>query len=465
MDELERGLPSSDEAEKIILGAILIDNATITQTLGQIQADDFYSPTHKRIFAAMLTLFEEQKPIQPVLIGEELKRHDGLESIGGVSTIMSLMHGVPMGLELDDYIKLIKDTSCLRTLVRQCNSIISHALSLQDPLDDVLETAEAKLYSVREGTSGSEVIELSNEVGQSIVDAKERAASGSAMIGIPSGFVSVDNRLQGFRNGHQIIVAARPSVGKTALAVRIGYHTAVKHNIPTLLVELEMSREEIADRIICAEANIDSYLLRAGHLSESQWQDAEAIRQRLSDGSPFYIMDSPDTTVRSIRSEIRRLNTELTKRGREKIGLVIIDHIGLVSNEAEKKGRNREGEVSEISRNLKKMAKSFKIPILTLSQLNRQSEGRADHRPYLSDLRESGAIEQDADVVVLLYREDQYQTDPTVHNNMAEVIIAKNRNGPTGTVKLHFERKSARFADLAHVNDVEYVTDNQGVLL
>lgn len=448
---LERPLPSSDDSERVILGAILLDNSLISQAIEHLRPEDFYSPFNRKVFEAMITLFDCSSSIDPVLIGEELKKSSSLESIGGVSAITSLTYGLPHLTAIREYISVVRDHSMTRKLVRACNSICSRALAGEEDATDLIDQAQQAIYEIRSGTNSVLVTMASEGVARSIAAAKLRRETGSTIIGVPSGLSALDTMLQGFRSGQHIIIAARPSVGKTALANRIAYHIAVREAVPVFLFEMEMSKEEISDRMICAEADIDGYLLRSGFLSSAQWDAAEEVRMQLEKGFPYIISDSPFVTTRTIRNELRRINAPLIKGGGKGVGVVVVDHIGLMQNSTEKKGRNREGEVSEISRELKRIAREFDCVVITLCQMNRQVESRSDHRPVMSDLRESGAIEQDADVVMMIYREDMYQPDTSQHTGIAELIITKNRNGPTGSVKLHFARKTAKFSDLSQI--------------
>jgi replicative DNA helicase len=461
---LEKPLPNSEESERMILGSVLLNNDLIAEAVGGLKPEDFYSPLNRKIFTAMTALFDASKRVDPILILEEMKKVGETESFGGIATIANLTFGLPRFAGIEDYIKLVKDNSDIRKLIRECGEISSAALVNDREVDNVLEEAETRIYNIRSETNAIASVPGAPGIGEALQAARDRKASGNAMVGVPSGFDAIDSFLQGFRPGQQIIVAARPSVGKTALAVKMLYHTTAREYVPAVLFSLEMAKEEIYDRIICAECDIDSYALRAGHLKREEWDAAEKVQQTLHAAPPFFINDSPFITTRTIRTELRRINAQLRKTGRQ-VGIIFVDHIGLVRNESEKRGRNREGEVSEISRNLKQIAREFGLAVVTLSQLNRQAENRSDHRPTLSDLRESGAIEQDADVVMLIYRGDLYQKEPSLYDNLAEVIIAKNRNGPTGLSKLHFTRRSARFVDLAHVVDNPEPTHDTGDIL
>lgn len=447
---LEKPLPSSEESERAILGAILLDNAQMSEAVEFLKVEDFYFPLHRRVFGAMAALFIASKPIDPILIGEELKKEGSLDSIGGTTVITNLTFGLPHFANITQYITTVKSKATLRSLVRACNQITNDALSEEYEGEEALELAETTIYALRDRGSVVSAVRMETETVQSIERARKRAESGTTVIGLPSGFTDLDMKLQGFRPTQYVILAARPRIGKTAKVGRILYHAARSADAPSLLFSLEMSKAEISDRVICAEGNIDSYSFRSGYLTDTEWARAEDVRLHLTESAGFYINDSPIITTTTIRAELRRVNNVLRKQGK-KIEIFAVDHIGLVRNATDKRGRNREGEVSDISKDLKAIAKEFNCVCLGLSQLNRQPENRADHRPMMSDLRESGSLEQDADVVLLMYREDVYQSDPSLYSNVAEVIIGKNRDGPEATVKLYFTRKSARFSNLTDV--------------
>jgi replicative DNA helicase len=446
---LERSLPNCEEAERVTLGSVLVDNSLITQLIGVLNPGDYYSPLNRRVYAAMVSLFDQSKPIDPILIIAEMKKDGSVDAFGGVSVIANLTLGLPHITSLDEYAKLIKSNSELRTLIRECNAISSEALEGDRDASELIEEAEQRIYKIRSGTSAISATTMAAEVGESIDRARLRASDPSVIDGIPTGLVEVDKRLKGFRPSQHIVLAARPSAGKTAITLRILYNAAVVYDNPALLFSLEMSKEEIADRIVCAEANIDTYAFRDGRLTEAEWRAVREVKERL-DEAPLFINDSPFVTTRTIRIELRRVNAMLLKKGKQ-ISLFATDHIGLLRNEENIRGRSREQEVADHSRNLKLIAREFDCTALTPTQMNRQVENRAGHEPVLSDLRDSGAIEQDADVVAFIHREDMYQQDTSAHTNIAKFIIAKNRNGPTGVAKLYFARKSTRFSDLSMI--------------
>lgn len=445
---INKPLPSSDESEKVVLGTILLENGLIAEAVQQLKVEDFYSPTHRRVFAAMIRLFDLQKPIDPILLGEELKREGALDAIGGITVITNLTFGIPSSDDISEYLRIIREKSSLRQLIRECASISAAALAETEDASVVLEEAESRIYQlVDRGTAiTSELIQ--GPVRDSIDSARRRGDTNSVLIGLSTGLRDLDNKLQGYRPGQYIVTAGRPGIGKTSLAVGKLYNVTTAEKVPGIIFSLEMSKEEIADRVVCSEGSIDSFIYRAGRLTADEWIRAEQVRQNLTEEAGFYINDNPTLTTRTIRAELRRLNARLRPQNK-RIGYVVVDHVGLMRNEIEKRGRSREGEVSEISKTLKAIAREFDCVVNALSQLNRGPESRSDHRPTTSDLRESGSLEQDADVVELLFREDNYIQDTSAHTNVAEIIIGKNRNGPTGVVKVHFAKKSTKFSNLS----------------
>lgn len=441
----DKPLPSSEDSERVILGAILLDNELISSVASELEVEDFYSPLNRRVFAAMIVLLNSSKKIDPITIGEELKKEGSIESFGGAAELLKLMHGIPHLPNVDEYITIVRDKSTLRKLVRACGAIQSNALAEEDQVSQILEAAETAVYHVTDPVSQIISVPASLAVDTSIEQARARARAGTSVVGIPTGFTDLDVKLQGLKNQY-IVMAARPSMGKTSLLTQALYKASTRSDVATILFSIEMAKEEISDRIICAEAGIDTYSFRAGHLSAEEWSAAESIRDqmRLSD---FYINDKPAISTRHIRAEVRRVNSLLKRKGK-KLKIIGVDHVGLVKNSEDIRGRAREREVSVISQELKEIGREYDCAVIALSQLNRQSETRSgDHRPLMSDLRESGSLEQDADIVLLLYRPDYYQRDATLFTNMAEVIIAKNRNGPLGSVQLHFTRKTTGFSN------------------
>lgn len=442
---LERPLPSSEESERAILGAILLDNGLITQAVEFLKPEDFYSPLHRRIFAAMVSLFDASQAIDPILIGEELKKDGSVESIGGIAAITNLTYGLPHFTDVKDYIRVVKEKSTLRSLIRACNQITSEALEEEEPAQIVLDRAEQAIFNLAEQKEREGFVHfqpVAERVFEKIQEFAKRETH--ALTGLATGFRDLDLITSGLQPSDLIIIAARPSMGKTALVLNIAQRAAVNEKAVVAIFSLEMSKEQLAMRMLSAQASIDARMLRTGSLSTKDWARlAEGIGV-LADTN-LHIDDTPGISVLEMRAKLRRLVVE-----QKKLDLVIIDYLQLMGGGM---GRieNRQQEVSKISRDLKALAKEFNVPVIALSQLSRAPEARNPPKPMMSDLRESGSIEQDADVVAFIYRADYYSKDvdaiPEEEKNIAELIIAKQRNGPTDTIKLVFLKQFTRFED------------------
>ena len=439
---LEKPLPSSDESEKVILGAILLDNSVIDQVAESLSPEDFYSPFNRRVYQAMLQLYElPDRKLDPITIGEELKKIGSLESIGGVTAIVNLTFGIPHFTNVLDYIKVVKDKSIVRQLIRECNQITNEALSEETDTEVLLEKVETKIFALRETTSSNGFYRASELADSSVHHAQSIGQSGNVLTGLSTGFIDVDSATLGLQKTDLIIVAGRPSMGKTALGLSIAQNASIRGDALVVIFSLEMSKEQLIDRMICSEARIDSALYRVGMLSSDKWDRVEEARQNINHARIF-IDDTPGISPAYIRPRLRRL-----KKEQGQIDLVLVDYIQLMEDSA-RRYESRQQEVTKISRNLKGIAKEFNVPLIAISQLNRQPEGRSNHKPIMSDLRESGAIEQDADVVSFVYRDDYYNENSDVPGT-AEFIIAKQRNGPTGSKMLSFDKPSTRFDNLS----------------
>lgn len=443
---LERPLPSSEESERAILGAILLDNGLITQAVENLKAEDFYSPLHRRIYGAMVSLFDASQRIDPILISEELKKDGSVESIGGVAAITNLTYGLPHFSDLTDYIRVVKEKSTMRSLIRTCNQITSQALEEEDDAQSILDHAEQMIFALaeqkeREGFSPFQPV--AERVFQKIQEFAKRDTH--ALTGLATGFRDLDVITSGLQPSDLIIIAARPSMGKTALVLNIAQRAAVNERAVVAIFSLEMSKDQLAMRMLSAQSSIDARMLRTGSLSTRDWgRLAEGIGV-LADTN-LHIDDTPGISVLEMRAKLRRLAVE-----QKKLDLVIVDYLQLMGGGGGRGSENRQQEVSKISRDLKALAKEFNVPVIALSQLSRAPEARNPPKPMMSDLRESGSIEQDADVVAFIYRADYYSKDvdsiPEEEKNIAELIIAKQRNGPTDTIKLVFMKQFTRFED------------------
>ncbi|MEO8647789.1 MAG: replicative DNA helicase [Acidobacteriota bacterium] len=442
---LERPLPSNEESERAILGAILLDNSLISQAVEHLKPEDFYGPLHRRIYKAMIALFESSKHIDPILISEELKKDGPIENIGGVSVITNLTYGLPHFSDLTDYIKVVRDKSIMRSLVRTCNEITSEALEEEEEAVVVLDHAEQMIFALaemKERQGFSRIQPIAESVFIKIQEFAHRETH--ALTGLATGFRDLDQITSGFQSSDLIIVAARPSMGKTALCLNIAQRAAVNENAVVAIFSLEMSKEQLVMRMLSSQASVDARNLRTGMLSKADWTRlAESIGTLAA--TDIYIDDTPGISVLEMRAKLRRLAAE-----RKKLDLIMVDYLQLMGGS--RRNENRQQEVSQISRDLKSLAKEFGVPVLALSQLSRAPEARNPPRPMMSDLRESGSIEQDADVVAFIYRQDYYAKTPDEipedEKNIAELIIAKQRNGPTDTIKLAFLKQFTRFEDL-----------------
>ena len=430
--------PQNIEAEQSILGGILIENDALNTVVEFLEAGDFYREAHQKIFLSMIALSEKSEPLDLITLTNELKKTKELESIGGASYLASLVESVPTAANIAYYAKIVKDKSTLRKLISTATEIVTQSYHEGKDLEDFLDDAEQAIFRISEHRVKpafypiKEIVKESFKVIERLYEKKE------LITGVPSGFKDLDRKTAGFQNADLIIVAGRPSMGKTALCLNIAQHVAINAKIPTAVFSLEMSKEQLAIRMLCSEARVDSARLRSGFLSESDWPKLTMAAGALSD-APIFIDDTPAISVLELRAKARRLKAD---RG---LGLVIIDYLQLM------RGRSgverREQEISEISRSLKALAKELDIPVLAISQLSRKAEDRPGRRPQLSDLRESGAIEQDADVIIFIYRDVVYNPDSD-QKGTAEVIIGKQRNGPTGKVDLSFISEVTTFKDL-----------------
>ncbi|KHO61606.1 DNA helicase [Thermoanaerobacter sp. YS13] len=429
--------PQNIEAEQSVLGSMLLSRDAIIDVSEIIKADDFYKESHKKLFDVMMEMFEKDIPVDLVTVVDELRKRNMLEAVGGIDYIASLSSNVITTANVSYYAKLIKEKATLRRLIEASSEIME--LSYQgDDVETVLDIAEQKIFDIAQGRNTTNFSPIKDVLMNTFYKIEELYKNKGQLTGIPSGFPDLDLKTAGFQPSDFILVAARPSMGKTSFALNIAQNAALLTGLPVAIFSLEMSKEQLVNRLICSTANIDSQKLRTGNLDEDDWMKLAAAMTPLSK-APIYIDDTPGIGVMDIRAKCRRLKLE------KGLGLVMIDYLQLMQGRG--KAENRQQEISEISRSLKSLARELNVPVITLSQLSRAPETRSDHRPILSDLRESGAIEQDADIVMFLYRDDYYHKD-SEKKNIAEVIIAKHRNGPTGTVELLWLAQYTKFVSL-----------------
>jgi replicative DNA helicase len=439
----DRTLPHNLEAERSVLGAILLHNEAFNHAAEVIDSADFYRDAHRRIFDKMVKLSERGGAIDLVTLKEELGRSGELDEVGGPAYITALVDGVPRSMNVEHYARIIKEKATLRNLIFSANKILATAYEGEEDADVILDQAEHAIFAIADDKIRDGFVSLRDLAQSSLETIEQLHARKELITGVPTGFTDLDEMTSGLQPSDLIIVAARPSMGKTSLVLNIAQHVGTRTEKTVGLFSLEMSKEQLFLRMLTAEARIDAQRMRRGYLGERDWGRLSQAIGTLSDAKIF-IDDSPSIGVLEMRAKCRRLAAE------HDLDLVIIDYIQLMQG----RGRfeNRTLELASISRSLKGLAKEMRVPVVVLSQLSRAPEARSQHRPQLSDLRESGALEQDADVVIFIYREDMYaekNEPPAEGEGVAELIIGKQRNGPTGTVKLAFIREFTRFENLA----------------
>jgi replicative DNA helicase len=434
----ERVLPHNLEAERCVLGAILLNNDAFNLAAQLIDAVDFYREAHRRIFDAMVRLNERGLAIDLVTLKEELGRAGHLEEVGGPAYITALVDGVPRSTNVEYYARIIKEKATLRSLIHSAGQIIARAYDAEEDADAVLDEAERAIFEIAERRIRAGFVPLSDLVQGSLATIEKLHEHKGLVTGVPTGFVDLDERTAGLQPSDLVIVAARPSMGKTSFALNVALHVGTKAGLTVGIFSLEMAKEQLFLRLLTSEAGIDAHRFRSGYLGESDYPKLSRALGTLAEARIF-IDDTAALGVLEMRAKARRLMAE------HGLHLLIVDYIQLM--QARGRFENRTQELASISRALKGLAKELHIPVMALSQLSRAPEARSDRRPQLADLRESGALEQDADVVLFIYREDQYH--PTEENQgIAEIIIGKQRNGPTGTVKLAFIKEYTRFENL-----------------
>jgi replicative DNA helicase len=429
--------PQSLEAEESILSAILVDNNTLLEILEILSPEDFYRSAHQKIFSAILELFSRNEPVDLVTLTNILREHDRLEEIGGAAYLANLVDTVPLAVNAQYYAKIVYDKACLRRLIEKTNSIAKRCFEDRGDVDDVIDFAETSIFEISENKIRPTFYPIGKIIESNIDVLEERQGNRALVTGVATGFTKLDELTAGLQKSDLVILAGRPGMGKTALALNIAKNAAVDANIPVAIFSLEMSKEQLSLRMLSSEARIDSSRLRRGFISQDDWIKITDSAGVLSQ-SPIFIDDSPNITALEIRAKSRRLKME------KDIGLIVIDYLQLMKGRVS--AERRDLEISEISRSLKALAKELDLPVVALSQLNRKLEERSDKRPQLSDLRESGALEQDADVVAFLYRDELYNKDENNPNKgKAELIVSKQRNGPTGYTILTFLDTYTRF--------------------
>ncbi len=438
--------PNDIEAEQAVLGCMLLDGEAVAMALETLKPEDFYREENKLIFAAMLNLYSRSEPIDLITVKEELVSLGKFEVCGGLAYIADLSEKVPTTANADKYIKIVEEKSVLRNLIKTSSELVELGYDQTLEVDEIIEKAEKSVFNLMKNRNQKGYTPIKEILVETFANLEKLYNQKEHITGLPTGFADLDYKTAGLHGSELILVAARPAMGKTAFALNIATNAAVKAKMPVAIFSLEMSKEQLVSRILASEAMIDSNKLKTGKMDEEDWVKLAEGLQPLSE-SEIYIDDTPGISITEIRAKCRKLKLE------KDIGLVVIDYLQLISGSGSKKNGSREQEISEISRSLKILAKELDVPVIALSQLSRAPEQRKDdHRPMLSDLRESGAIEQDADIVMFLYRDDYYNPE-SEQKNIAEVILAKHRGGSTGTVELLWLGSYTKFVNIERYMD------------
>ncbi len=438
MDAPLRSMPHNIEAEQSVIGSMLLDKTSIAEAMEVLKAEDFYKNAHKVIFTSILDLYQKDIAVDIITLTESLKSNDKLDAAGGITYISELSGSVVSTANIQSYIKIVKDKALLRNLIKSSTKIIEESYKNQDDVLGVIDLAEKKIFDISNNTNTSDFEPMSAVLERGFIEIERLFNNKGQTTGTPSGFRELDAKTSGFQKGDMVLIAARPSMGKTTFALNIAEYAALRAGKSIAVFSLEMSKEQLAYKLLCSEAHVDMLKLRTGNLEDKDWENIAKASGPLG-GAKIFIDDTAGISVMEMRCKCRRLKIE------HGIDMIIIDYLQLMSGS--KGSESRQQEVSEISRSIKALAKEMQCPVIALSQLSRAPEARTDHRPMLSDLRESGSIEQDADIVMFLYR-DEYYNKETEEKNVAECIISKQRNGPTGTVKLAWLGQFSKFGNL-----------------
>ena len=431
--------PHDIEAEQAILGCMLIDQDATSDAIEVLKPEDFYRDDHKYIYEAMLNLYTKGEPIDIITVKDELTSMQKFEAVGGIEYLATLPDRAPLVANSDKYIKIVEEKSILRKLIKTATEIEGLGYAQNEEVDNVIDQAEKKIFDIMQNKNQKGYTPIKDVLVETFAELEKLYNQKQPVTGIATGFTDLDNRTAGLHNSDLILIAARPAMGKSAFALNIATNVAINEKVPVAIFNLEMSKTQLVNRMLCSEAMVDSNKVRTGKIDEEDWIKLATALGPLSE-APIYIDDTPGISISEIRAKCRKLKLE------KNIGLVVIDYLQLIQGSG-KKNSSREQEISEISRSLKIIAKELDVPVIALSQLSRESEKRQDHKPMLSDLRESGAIEQDADLVMFIYRDDYYNQD-SEKKNIAEIILAKHRAGATGTIELLWMGSYTKFANL-----------------
>ncbi len=435
---LNKVQPNDTLAEQAVLGSMLVDKDAVISAVELLKPEDFYREDNKEIYSAMFELYGLGKHIDMITLKEQLKLRGTLEKVGGTQYIATLIDNVPTTSNVESYVKIIEEKSVIRQLIKTAQDILKMGYAQTEEVDTIIEQTEKKVFDVLQNRNSKNYSSIKEILITAFDNIENMYQNKNKISGIESGFIDLDAKISGLNSSDLIILAARPAMGKSAFVLNIASYVAMHQKVPVMIFSLEMSKEQMVNRILASESEVDSMKLRNADLTSEDWLKLGAASGKLSE-IPLYIDDTPGLSSSELRAKCRKAKLE------KGIGLVIIDYLQLM--ESKTKSASRQQEISEISRSLKILAKELKVPVIALSQLSRATESRTDHRPMLSDLRESGAIEQDADIVMFIHREDYYDPE-TEKKNVAEVIIAKNRSGSTGTVELAWLGQYTKFANL-----------------
>ncbi|WP_294640001.1 replicative DNA helicase [Rothia mucilaginosa] len=446
IDYGSRTMPHDDVAEQSVLGGMLLSKDAIADVVESLRASDFYKPAHETIYEAILSLYGHGSPADAITVADELKKRGELTRVGGAAYIHTLIASVPTAANAQYYAEIVKEDAIMRRLIEAGTKIAQLGYANETEVDTLVDQAQAEIYAVTDGNAKEDYVSFSEALEETINEIDANSNRPDGVYGVPTDFIEFDELTGGLHGGQMIVIAARPGVGKSTLALDIARSASIHHQMTTVFFSLEMSRTELAMRILSAEGKISMGRLKKGDLDTEGWTNLATLQGRI-DSAPLFIDDSPNMTLMEIRAKCRRL------KQRNDLKLVVLDYLQLMSSG--KKVESRQQEVSEFSRSLKLLAKELDVPVIALSQLNRGSEQRTDKRPMVSDLRESGSIEQDADMVILLHREDMYNPD-SERVGEADMIIAKHRGGPTRTIPLAFSGKYSRFNNMANEAPPQY---------
>ncbi|MFF5447456.1 replicative DNA helicase [Streptomyces sp. NPDC012888] len=438
----ERVPPQDLDAEQSVLGGMLLSKDAIADVVEVLKGQDFYRPSHETIYQAILDLYAKGEPADPITVGAELTRRGEIGKVGGASYLHTLVQSVPTAANAEYYAEIVHERAVLRRLVAAGTKITQMGYAADGDVDEIVNKAQAEIYAVTEQRTSEDYLPL-GDIMEGALDEIEAIGSRSGqMSGVPTGFTDLDSLTNGLHPGQMIVIAARPAMGKSTLALDFARACSIKSNLPSVIFSLEMGRNEIAMRLLSAEARVALHHMRSGTMTDDDWT---RLARRMPDVSaaPLFIDDSPNLSMMEIRAKCRRL------KQRNDLQLVVIDYLQLMQSGGARRPESRQQEVSDMSRNLKLLAKELEVPVIALSQLNRGPEQRTDKKPMVSDLRESGSIEQDADMVILLHREDAYEKE-SPRAGEADLIVAKHRNGPTATITVAFQGHYSRFVDMAN---------------